>query len=85
MTVLSRRLKKAPARLTGKGERWDVWGGEQADFESLDLMMEGIEEEKLLWFVRETEMDDLGVAGILEPENLEWQKERCEVLTKRTL
>ena len=21
-----------------KGERWDVWGGKQADFESLDLM-----------------------------------------------
>ena len=38
----------------------------------------GMEEEKLLWFVGETEMDDLGVVGILGPENFEQQKESCE-------
>ena len=28
-----------------------------------------------MWFVEETEVDDLGVVGILRPENFEWQKE----------
>ena len=41
-------------------------------------MSEGIEKEKLFWFVGETEMEDLGVVGILGPENFEWEKERCE-------
>ena len=31
-----------------------------------------------MWFVGETEMDDLGVVGILGPENFEWQKESYE-------
>ena len=31
-----------------------------------------------MWFVGETEMDDLGVVGILEPDNFERQKESCE-------
>ena len=61
-----------------KGERWDVWGGAQAGFESLDLMTEGIEKEKLLRFVGETEMGNLVVLGILGPKNFEWQKECCE-------
>ena len=30
-----------------------------------------------MWFVGETEMDDLGVAGILGPERFEWQIESC--------
>ena len=64
--------------VTGKGERWDNWAGAQEDFESLDLMTEGIKIEKLLWFVAETEMEDLGVVGILGPENVEWKKERLE-------
>ena len=51
----------------------------QAGFELLDLMTEEIEKEKLLQFLRGTEMDDLRVVGILGPENFEWQKERCEV------
>ena len=38
----------------------------------------GTEEKKLLRFVGETEMDDLGVVVILGPENLERQKESCE-------
>ena len=67
-----------PARFHRKDKRWDVWGGAQAGFESLDLIPEGIEKEKLLQFVGETEMDDLGVLGILAPGNFEWQKERCE-------
>ena len=58
--------------------RWDVWGGAQAGFESLDLMTEGIEKEKLLRFVGETEMENLVVLGILGPKNFEWQKECCE-------
>ena len=41
-------------------------------------MTEGIKIEKLLWFVAETEMEDLGVVGILEPENFEWKKECLE-------
>ena len=61
-----------------KDERWDVWGGAQAGFESLDLMTEGIEKEKLLRFVGETEMENLVVLGILGPKNFEWQKECCE-------
>ena len=59
-------------------KRWDVRGGAQAGFESLALMSEGIEKEKLFRFVGETEMEDLGVVGILGPENFEWEKERCE-------
>ena len=51
----------------------------QAGFELLDLMTEEIEKEKLLQFLRGTEMDDLRVVGILGPENFECQKERCEV------
>ena len=47
-------------------------------FESLDLMTEGIEKEKLLQSAGETEMEDLGVVGILGLENFEWQKERFE-------
>ena len=31
-----------------------------------------------MWFVGETEMDDLGVVEILEPDNFERQKESCE-------
>ena len=31
-----------------------------------------------MWFVGETEMDDLGVVGILGLENFERQKESCE-------
>ena len=31
-----------------------------------------------MWFVGETEVDDLGVVGILGPENFEQQKESCE-------
>ena len=61
-----------------KDERWAFWGGTSGGFESLDLMTLGIEEEKLLWFVAETEMDDLGVAEILGPENIERQKQSCE-------
>ena len=41
-------------------------------------MTEGIETEKLLRFVRETEMEDLGVVGILGIENFEWQKDCYE-------
>ena len=61
-----------------KGERWVFWGGTSGVFESLDLMTLGIEEEKLLWFAAETEMDDLGVAEILGPKNIERQKQSCE-------
>ena len=59
-------------------KRWDVRGGAQAGFESLALMSEGIEKEKLFRFAGETEMEDLGVVGVLGPENFEWEKERCE-------
>ena len=72
LAVLSRRLKKVLARLyIGRGERWYVWEGAQAGFESLDLMTEGIKKEKLFWLVGETEMKDLGVVGILGLENFE--------------
>ena len=54
-----------------KGKRWDAWGGAQAGFESLDLMKKGIKEGKLLWFVGESEMDDLGLVEILGLENFE--------------
>ena len=42
-------------------------------------MTEEIQNKKLLRFVGETEMDDLGVVGILGPENFEWQKKSCQV------
>ena len=48
----------------GKVERWHFWGDAQAGFESLDLMSEGTEKEKLLQFVGETEMEDLGVVDL---------------------
>ena len=41
-------------------------------------MTEGVEREKLLRFVGETEMDDLGVVVILGFENFDWQKELWE-------
>ena len=41
-------------------------------------MTEGIESEKLLRFVGETEVEDLGVTRLLGIENFEWQKELCE-------
>ena len=69
---LSRRLEKVLARLYRKRERWDVSKGAQVGFESLDLMTEGIEKEKLLWFVGETEMEDLGEVEILKLENFNW-------------
>ena len=71
-------LKRRLLDFIGRGERWDVWEGAQAGFESLDLMTEGIEKEQLLRSVGETEMGDLGVVGILGLENFEWQKERFE-------
>ena len=71
-------LKRRLLDFIGRSERWDVWEGAQAGFESLDLMTEGIKKEKLLRFVGETEMEDLGVVGILGLENFEWQKERFE-------
>ena len=61
-----------------RGERWDVWEGAQTGFESLDLMTEGIENEKLLRLVGETEMEDLRVVGILGFENSDRHKELCE-------
>ena len=41
-------------------------------------MTEKIEKEKLLRFLGETEMDDIGVVGNLGPEKFQGQKERCE-------
>ena len=60
------------ARLYRERERWDVSKGAQVGFESLDLMTEGIEKEKLLWSVGETEMEDLGEVEILKPKNFNW-------------
>ena len=53
----------------------EIWGGTQLGFESLDLMTEGIGKERLLQFVGETEMEDIGVVEILGTDNSEWQKE----------
>ena len=53
----------------------EIWGGTQVGFESLDLMTEGIGKERLLQFVGETEMEDIGVVEILRTDNSEWQKE----------
>ena len=53
----------------------EIWGGTQVGFESLDLMTEGIGKERLLQFVGETEMEDIGVVEILGTDNSEWQKE----------
>ena len=55
----------------------DIWEDAQAGFESLDLMTEGVEKEKLLWLIGETKMEDIWVVGILGLQNFEWQKERC--------
>ena len=62
---LSKDLKRRFLDFIGRGERWDVWEDAQTGFESLDLMTEGIEKEQLLRSVRETEMGDLGIVGIL--------------------
>ena len=53
----------------------EIWGGTQVGFESLDLMTEGIGNERLQQFVGETEMEDIGVVEILGTDNSEWQKE----------
>ena len=53
----------------------EIWGGTQVGFESLDLMTEEIGKERLLQFVGETEMEDIGVVEILRTDNSEWQKE----------
>ena len=53
----------------------EIWGGTQVGFESLDLMTEEIGKERLLQFVGETEMEDIGVVEILGTDNSEWQKE----------
>ena len=45
---LSRRFKKAPARLYQKRRKIRCWGGAQVGFESLNLMTEGIGNAKLL-------------------------------------
>ena len=65
----------------GKGKGWDIWGGAQAGFESLDLTTERIEKEKLLRFVGETEMDDLRVVGKLGPEKFERVEETQKLET----
>ena len=70
--------KKRLLDFIGRGERWDVWEGARAGFESLDLMTEEIKKENFLRFVGETEMEDIGIVGLLGLENFEWQKERCE-------
>ena len=70
--------KRSLLDFTAKGQRRDVWGGAQAGLESLDFMTEKIEKEKLLRFLGETEMDDIGVVGNLGPEKFQGQKERCE-------
>ena len=62
----------------GSGERWDVSEGLYAGFELLDLITERIKKEQLLQSVGETEMEDLGVVGILGLGNFEWQKEPFE-------
>ena len=71
-------LKRHLLDFIGRCERGDVWEGVEAGFESLDLMTEGIEKEQLLQSFGETETGDLGVVGILELENFEWQKEHFE-------
>ena len=38
-----------------------------------------------LWLVGETEMDDLGVVGILGPERFEWQIESCRAVFVKEL
>ena len=70
--------KKRLLDFIGRDERWDVWEGARAGFESLDLMTEEIKKENFLRFVGETEMEDIGIVGLLGLENFEWQKERCE-------
>ena len=75
---LSKDLKRCLLDFIGRGERWDVWEGAQTGFESLDLMTEGIENEKLLRLVGETEMEDLRVVRILGFENSDRHKELCE-------
>ena len=71
-------LKRHLLDFIGRCERGDVWEGVEAGFESLDLLTEGIEKEQLLQSFGETETGDLGVVGILELENFEWQKEHFE-------
>ena len=69
--------KKQLLDFIGKNKKWVVWKGAQAGFESLDLKTEGIGKEKLLRFVEETKMEDLGVVEILGFE-IFW-------VTKRTM
>ena len=69
-------------KLNGKKERWDVWENIKVDYESvytpLVLKTEDFEEERLLRFAEETEVEDLGVVGVLRND----EESFCGRMTK---
>ena len=64
-------LKKRLLDFIGRGKTWDAWEDAPVIFKSLNLMTKGIEKEKLLRSVGETEVEDLRVVGILGLDNFE--------------
>lgn len=72
-------------KLNGKKERWDVWENIKVDYESvytpLVLKTEDFEEERLLRFAEETEVEDLGVVGVLRNDDFveEWLKLKIKI------
>ena len=72
-------------KLNGKKERWDVWENIKVDYESvyttLVLNIEDFEEERLLRFAEETEVEDLGVVGVLRNDDFveEWLKLKIKI------
>ena len=72
-------------KLNGKKERWDVWENIKVDYESvyttLVLKTGDFEEERLLRFAEETEVEDLGVVGVLRNDDFveEWLKLKIKI------
>ena len=68
-----------------KKKRWDVWENIKVDYESvyttLVLKTEEFEEERLLRFAEETEVEDSGVVGVLRNDDFveEWIKLKIKI------
>ena len=68
-----------------KKKRWDVWENIKVDYESvyttLVLKTEEFEEERLLRFAEETEVEESGVVGVLRNDDFveEWLKSKIKI------
>ena len=78
LTGLTRRMKKEPARLYRKRQKMRYLRWRTNSFWIIQFNDWQNRNRKIIVIFLRTEIDDLGVVGIVRPKNFEWQKECCE-------